>query len=67
MENQSQLQVIFTTRRETGPSVTLNEQRIPQADKTKYLEIYRSQTKLEKTHIYANKHEQLGLQLRKMY
>jgi len=59
--------VIFTTQRKTGPSVTLNEQRIPQADKTKYLEIHGSQAKLEKTHIYANKREQFGLQLEIMY
>jgi len=45
MENQSQwnkinTQVTFTIRRETCPPVTLNGQRIPQADDAKYLGLH---------------------------
>jgi len=47
------VQVTFTTRRETCPLVTLNGQRILQADEAKYLGIHLDRRlNWKKTHIY---------------
>jgi len=54
--------VTFITRRETYSLVTLNGQRIPQANDTKYLEIYLDHRPRQKKYIFT-KRKQLGLQL----
>lgn len=56
----------FTTRRETCPQVTLNNQPIPQAETAKYLGIYFDRRLNWQKHIFT-KRKQLGLKLRKMY
>jgi len=58
--------VTFTTRRETCPRVTLNDQSIPQSESAKYLGIYFNRRLNWKIHIFT-KRKQLGLKLRKMF
>jgi len=53
-------------RRETGPPITPNGQRIPQADDAKYLGLHLDRRLNWKKHIYP-KRKQLGSQLGKMY
>jgi len=59
------VQVTFITRRETYPLVTLNGQRIPQTDETKYVGIHLDRRLNWKKHIFT-KRRQLRLQLGKM-
>jgi len=56
----------FIPRRETCSLVTLNGQRISQADEAKYLGIHLDHRLNWKKHIFT-KRKQLGLQLEKMY
>ncbi|KMQ86446.1 reverse transcriptase [Lasius niger] len=58
--------VTFTTRRETCPQVTLNDQPISKSEFAKYLGIYFDRRLNWKTHIFT-KRKQLGLKLRKMF
>ncbi|KMQ86419.1 reverse transcriptase [Lasius niger] len=58
--------ITFTTRRETCPPVTLNNQLIPQSDVVKYLEIHLDRKLTWQKHIFT-KRKQLGLKLSKMY
>jgi hypothetical protein len=53
------VEVIFTTRRETYPSVTLNGQRIPQAENVKYLGLHVDRRLNWRKHI-STKRKQLG-------
>jgi len=58
--------VTFTMRRETCPTITLNNSAIPQAEDVKYLGIHLDQRLTWKKHIWM-KRKQLGLKLSKLF
>lgn len=58
--------ITFTTRRDTCPPVTLNNQVLPQKENIKYLGIHLDQRLTWRKHIWM-KRKQLGLKLQKMY
>ena len=60
------VQVTFTTRRDTCPTVTLNDIEISQSSSTKYLGIHLDRKLTLRDHIFA-KRKQLGIQCRKIY
>lgn len=64
-ENKS-VHVTFTTRRDTCPSVILNNIYIPQKDDVKYLGVHLNRRLNWKKHIFT-KRKQLEMQLYKMY
>ena len=64
-ENKS-VQVTFTLRKETCPSVYLNGKHIPQSDKVKYLGMHLDRRLTWKDHIWS-KRKHLNLKLAKIY
>jgi hypothetical protein len=58
--------VTFTTRRETRPSVHINDVQIPQENHVKYLGLHLDRRLTWHTHVFA-KRNQLGISLTKMY
>jgi len=60
------VQIIFSTRRKTCPSVILNGVSIPQAENAKYLGLHLDRRLNWRRHI-STERKQLGIQLSKMY
>jgi hypothetical protein len=60
------VQVTFTMKRGTCPSVTLNDTQLPQVDEAKYLGIHLDRRLTWRKHIFT-KRKQLGLKLRQLY
>lgn len=60
------MHVTYTLKKETCPTVTLNNVVIPQADEAKYLGLYLDRRLTWKKHILT-KRKALGIQLRKYY
>lgn len=65
-DKRSKIYITFTMRRDTCPSVTLNNKVLPQKDNVKYFGIHLDQRLTWKKHIWM-KRKQLRLKLHKMY